>query len=110
MRRVPSPAAEYRDPSAGGSMMEELTGTISQAGNIVLRDVPISIERCPPSERAMGWQGDFIVPEGQITPEVGGIYELELSDGRSGAIFIESARVGGPRRPNIHFQTIGRFA
>ena len=90
--------------------MKELTGTIGQAGRIVLRDIPISIEESPSSERAKGWQGDFIVPDGEITPEVGGIYELELSDGRSGDIFIESAKIGGHHRPRIHFQTTGKFA
>ena len=90
--------------------MEKLTGTISQAGTIVLRDIPISIEESPPFERAKGWQGDFVVPEGEITPEVGGIYELELSDGRSGDIFIESARIGSHHQPGIHFLTTGKFA
>jgi len=91
-------------------MMEPLTGTISQSENIVLRDIPISIDEAAPSVRAKGWQGNFIVPEGEIIPDVGGIYELDLSDGRSGSIFIESAKVGGRCRPGIHFQTIGRFA
>jgi hypothetical protein len=43
-------------------------------------------------------------------PEVGGIYELELSDGRSGGILIESAKVGGGRRPVVHFLTVGKLA
>jgi hypothetical protein len=95
---------------SGDRVMKKLTGTISQAGKTVLRDIPISIEESPSSERAKGWQGDFVVPESEITPEVGGIYELELSDGRSGAIFIESARIGSHDQPGIHFQTTGKFA
>jgi hypothetical protein len=109
-RRLAMMMTEYLNSRPGDPMMEKLTGTISQAGNVVLRDIPMSIEESPSSERAKVWQGDFIVPEGEMTPEVGGVYELALSDGRSGAIFIESAKVGGCRRPGIHFLTIGRFA
>jgi hypothetical protein len=90
--------------------MDGLTGTISQGGNIVLRDISLSIEEGPSSGRARDWQGDFLVPKGQAIPEVGGIYELELSDGRSGGILIESAKVGGGRRSVIHFLTVGKFA
>jgi hypothetical protein len=90
--------------------MEGLTGTISQAGKIVLRDIPLSIEEGPSSGRARDWQGDFLVAEGQALPEVGGIYELELSDGRSGGILIESAKIGVGRRPVVHFLTVGKLA
>jgi hypothetical protein len=96
--------------TSGDRLMEKLTGTISQAGTVILLAIPISIEESPSSERAKVWQGDFVVPDGEITPDVGGIFELELSDGRSGDIFIESAKIGSHHRPGIHFLTTGKFA
>jgi hypothetical protein len=100
---------ELLNSISGDRLMEKVTGTIGQAGKTILREIPISIEESPSSERAKGWQGDFVVPVGEITPEVGGLYELELSDGRSCDIFIESAKIGSRHQPGIHFLTTGKF-
>jgi len=90
--------------------MAQLTGTLSDGDKVIVSDVPMVIKPYPPPSGVMGWEGEFVIPQGVNAPNPGRFLQLKTSDGRSGQIVIESMHADSHGRPRIRFQTSGAFA
>jgi hypothetical protein len=89
--------------------MAQLTGTISDGDQIIMQDVPMSIQENPATSHTWGFQGVFILPPGSKWLKPGERYHLRLSDGRSGDILIKSTPTGTREATQVHFVNAGRF-
>jgi hypothetical protein len=94
----------------GDAVMAQLTGTLSDGDKVIVSDVPMVIEPNASPSGVMGWEGEFVIPQGVIAPNPGRFLQLKTSDGRSGDIVVESVQSSSDRAPRVKFQTSGSFA
>ena len=67
--------------------MEHARGKITSGDDVLAEDVNVWIEKIPRG-KLYEWYGGLTLPEGHSV-FVGGLYRLELDDGRSGEISID---------------------
>ncbi len=90
--------------------MQQVLGTISDGGQVMVRDLPILMqETCPPGG-GTAWQGDFDLPGDATRPHPQRFYRLQTSDGRTGQIvFVAADEMGNLQPARLRFRTSGPF-
>jgi hypothetical protein len=90
--------------------MLQVMGTISDGGEVMVRDLPILMQETRPIGGGLGWQGVFVLPREATPPHLQRFYRLQTSDGRTGQIvFVASDEAGDLQSPRLRFRTSGPF-
>jgi hypothetical protein len=90
--------------------MQQVLGTISDGGKVMVRDLPILMQETRPPGGGTAWQGDFDLPRDATPPHPQRFYRLQTSDGRTGQIvFVGAEAATSLELPRLRFRTSGPF-
>jgi hypothetical protein len=86
--------------------MAQVTGVISEVGKVLFQDIAIDLWQ---GTNPTIFRGEFGIPEDGPYLATAKLYDLKISDGRSGQILIRRVIYGSKQPTRVEFITTGPF-